>query len=192
MYALVKDGAILRYPYSVTDLRRDNPGTSFPRFPSDDTLEAFGVVTVETTAQPVYDPIHERPQDSAVINGNAVVQVWTINRRDDIQTVDDFAAAQLAQIKTACGEIILDRLPIHRQLNYQQRAIELLDIRRERDLTAAEMAERDFIMGERDWLNAMRAHCNGLEATIAAIVAGDDSDDAKRAAIAALNFVPVP
>jgi hypothetical protein len=47
-------------------------------------------------------------------------------------------------------------------------------------------------MGERDWLNAMRAHCNDLEAAIAAIVAGDDSDDAKRAAIAALTFVPVP
>ena len=192
MYALVKDGAVLRYPYSITDLRRDNPGTSFPRFPSDDTLEAFGVVTVETTAQPEFDPIHERPQDSAAIDGAAVVQVWAVVRRDDIPTVDDFAAAQLAQIKAVCGEVIIARLPIHRQLNYQQRAIELLDIRRERELTAAELAERDFIMGERDWLNALRAHCNDLEATIAAIVAGDDSDDAKRAAIAALILVPVP
>ena len=79
MYALVKDGAILRYPYSITDLRRDNSGTSFPRFPSDDTLEAFGVVTVAEAERPTHDPVtQDLTELQPVLTDGVWVQVWAV------------------------------------------------------------------------------------------------------------------
>jgi hypothetical protein len=192
MHALVINGEVITYPYTMGNLRRDNPGVSFPRAPDAETLATFGMLPVTQTERPAFDPIHERLQDSAVLQDGAVVQVWTALRRDNIPTVQDFAAAHVAQIKAECGDAILVRLPIHRQLNYQRRAIELLDIRRERELTAEEAAERDLLTGERDWLEAMRAESNRLEDAVNAIVAGDASDDEKRTAIAALIFVAVP
>jgi hypothetical protein len=192
MHALILNGAVEKYPYSIGNLRKDNPQVSFPKNPPDETLAAFGMLPVTRTAPPEFDPLHERLQDGAAVNGDGVVQVWTVLRRDDIPTVEDFAAAQIARIKADCGDAILVRLPIHRQLNYQQRAIELLDIRRERGLTAEEAAERDFIMVERDWLNAMRVESNRLEAAIVAAVDSDATDDVKRTTIAALIFVAVP
>jgi hypothetical protein len=192
MKALVKNGVIEKYPYNFTDLRRDNRQVSFPKDPSDERLAELGLVPVTPTERPAHDPLHERLQDSAAVEGDAVVQVWTAIRRDDIPTVEDFAAEKITQIKTACGEAILIRLPVHRQLNFQRRAIELLDIRRERELTQAEAAERDALTAERDWLEAMRAESNRLEDAVNAVVAGDDSDDEKRTAIAALTFVAVP
>lgn len=192
MHALILNGAVEKYPYSIGNLRKDNPQVSFPKIPPAETLAAFGMLPVTRTDPPAHDPIHERLQDSAALQDGAVVQVWTAVRRNDIPTVEDFAAEKIAQIKTACGEAILIRLPVHRQLNFQRRAIELLDIRRERELTQAEAAERDALTAERDWLEAMRAESNRLEDAVNAVVAGDDSDDEKRTAIAALTFVAVP
>ena len=41
-YVLLKaDGSIDRYPYTLTDLIRANPGTSFAKTISDETAAAF-------------------------------------------------------------------------------------------------------------------------------------------------------
>ena len=49
------DGTLERYPYTLTDLRRDNPGTSFPPDISDEVAASFGVVPVIPADQPAYD-----------------------------------------------------------------------------------------------------------------------------------------
>lgn len=41
--------------YSIQDLRRDNPDTSFPASPSDETLAAWGVYPCEPVTPPSYD-----------------------------------------------------------------------------------------------------------------------------------------
>ena len=73
MYALIENGAVVRYPYTVTDLRLANRGTSFPSQVSDETLldfglhKVFGVSPPPTTntqvleeGTPVFDQIGQR------------------------------------------------------------------------------------------------------------------------------------
>lgn len=188
MYALITNGVVEKYPYSIGQLRKDNPQTSFPKNPVDSLLAEYGVFPVVRTDWPEHDPIHQRVQDRAEWRDGQAVQVWDIVRREDIPTVADFAAERTQAVRDACGSVILARLPIHRQLNLQRRAIELLDIVRERPLTEAELTERTRITVERDWLEAQRAECNRLEDLISTIVSSEGADDHKRNAIAQIVF----
>jgi len=38
MHALIDNGSVEQYPYTIGNLRRDNPNTSFPKRPSDAML----------------------------------------------------------------------------------------------------------------------------------------------------------
>lgn len=49
------DGNLERYPYTLTDLRRDNPRTSFPKSISDETAAEFGCVSVTMVDPPAED-----------------------------------------------------------------------------------------------------------------------------------------
>lgn len=56
MYAKIKDGAVYKFPYSVGELRRDNPNTSFPKQISDEAMADFGMVAVIEKPAPEFDP----------------------------------------------------------------------------------------------------------------------------------------
>ena len=45
------------YPYSVSQLKRDNPQTSFPKDMTDEVLASWGVFPVYSTEQPKYDSV---------------------------------------------------------------------------------------------------------------------------------------
>ena len=78
MFAKLTNGTIDQYPYTVGDLRRDNPQTSFPRQIPDETLAEYGVVKVTPTPQPTYDNIVERPKELPPVEQDGEwVQQWT-------------------------------------------------------------------------------------------------------------------
>ena len=52
---LAADGSVDRYPYTLTDLRRANPGTSFPKKISDEVAAGFNCFPVEPTEPPADD-----------------------------------------------------------------------------------------------------------------------------------------
>ena len=52
---LASDGTLERYPYTLTDLRRDNPNTSFSAVIDDSTARSLGAVPVKPSPQPVDD-----------------------------------------------------------------------------------------------------------------------------------------
>ena len=52
MYALIVNAKVKKYPYSMAELRADNPQTSFPDNPSKKMLESFGVFEVKETPRP--------------------------------------------------------------------------------------------------------------------------------------------
>jgi hypothetical protein len=55
---LVKiDGDDIIFPYTLYQLREDNPRTSFPRELSDELLEDFGVFQVERAPLPPHNPL---------------------------------------------------------------------------------------------------------------------------------------
>ena len=49
MYALITNGQVEKFPYSIGLLRKDNPNTSFPKTPTEQTLASFGVYPVRET-----------------------------------------------------------------------------------------------------------------------------------------------
>ena len=78
-YALIKNEEITVYPYSVTQLRRDNPLTSFPKAPSDDLLASWDVYPVTDTPRPEHDPMtQDIAEGDPVLEGETWVRVWIV------------------------------------------------------------------------------------------------------------------
>lgn len=99
MFALIKNSKVVKYPYTVTDLRRDTPNVSFPDNPSDAVLLDFGVHRVyfstfpdATTSQvveealPVFDQTAQR-----------WTQVWNVRNlsTNEIQQRNDVKADEV-------------------------------------------------------------------------------------------------
>lgn len=91
-YALIINGAVVQYPYSFAQLRRDHPDVSFPSAPSDEVLAGFGVVKVHPSDQPTHDAITQNVvQATPVLVNNQWVQGWEIEGA----TAEQIAARQL-------------------------------------------------------------------------------------------------
>lgn len=57
MFAKIKNGAVDKFPYTVGELRRDNPNTSFPKQISEAVMADFGMVAVSEKPAPAFDPM---------------------------------------------------------------------------------------------------------------------------------------
>jgi len=76
MYVLAPNQSIEQYPYSVGELRRANPNTSFPSFPADELLAEWGVYPVVPTPEPVLDITKSRVEGDLVLVEGQWTQVW--------------------------------------------------------------------------------------------------------------------
>lgn len=63
MYIKYQNNQIVKYPYTLGDLYKDNPHTSYPRDLTEDTLCEYGVYTVEHSTYPIYDVFSEMVQE---------------------------------------------------------------------------------------------------------------------------------
>lgn len=96
---------IVAYPYSPTDLIRDNPSTSFPAGPlSLETLSEWGVFPVTLTSPPIFNPRTQRllelhPSDSE----GEWVQGWVVEplSPDEIIFRDEQQAAAVRSDRNA-------------------------------------------------------------------------------------------
>ena len=90
MYVKVTNGAVDQYPYTVGDLRRDNPNTSFPKRPSDDLLADWGVYPVTINDTPSID---ERTQTFAIEDAPTLSDgSWSIGYTVSSKTADEISA----------------------------------------------------------------------------------------------------
>ena len=64
MFVKAINNQVVAYPYSVGDLRRDNPNTSFPKTIPLETMAAFNMYPVETGNYPAYDAETQRIEHS--------------------------------------------------------------------------------------------------------------------------------
>lgn len=55
MFAKITNGTVHKFPYSVGQLRRDNPNTSFPKIISEQTMAEYGVFPVSELPAPSFD-----------------------------------------------------------------------------------------------------------------------------------------
>ena len=60
MYALITNQKVEKFPYSIGQLRKDNPQTSFPAKPSKELLESYGVFEVKNGVKPDYNELTQR------------------------------------------------------------------------------------------------------------------------------------
>jgi hypothetical protein len=96
MYALVINGAIEKYPYSLADLRNDNPQVSFP-FPIDDVILAgWNVFPVAATTAPEIDYTKVLTEGAPVFDG-VWKQTWVITDNPDASQVAERLRAKAYQ-----------------------------------------------------------------------------------------------
>jgi len=77
MYVLIKDEAVVTYPYTIGKLRKDNLNTSFPKNPSDDFLASWGVMRVTQTDKPQVNYTKNVIENTPVLSDGAWTQVWS-------------------------------------------------------------------------------------------------------------------
>lgn len=97
MYVKITNGNVDTYPYSVGQLRRDNPNTSFPKRIPDAMLEDWGVYAVTVADQPSYTRRTQTCSQNA--NPTLVSNVWTIE-----WTVTDKTSAEITEYDNARAE----------------------------------------------------------------------------------------
>lgn len=77
MYIKVTNGAYEK-PYSIGQLRKDNPRTSFPKNPSEALLAEWGVFPVSPVSQPSVDHTKNVIEKSPVKVNGKWTQAWEV------------------------------------------------------------------------------------------------------------------
>lgn len=74
MYLLITNDTVSRFPYTLEELRADNPHTSFPLQMGEEELAAWGVFEVETQSPPAFNEQTEslEPAAPALVDGRWV------------------------------------------------------------------------------------------------------------------------
>lgn len=81
MYALIDGSAVKQYPYTVEQLRKANPRTSFPANPSPSALEGFGAFMVSNTLPPECDAMTQALEEATPTFDSETArwsQVWLV------------------------------------------------------------------------------------------------------------------
>lgn len=77
MYVKVTNG--LPEIYSIGQLRRDNPNTSFPKTLSEGTLASYNVFPLSPTDPPAYDYTKNVVEGTPELVGGVWTQVWSVS-----------------------------------------------------------------------------------------------------------------
>jgi len=96
MYVKISNGAVDQFPYTVGNLRRDNPNTSFPKKPSDEMLQSWGVYRVTVLSQPSYTERTQNIQQEdapSLVDGSWVLG-WSVTEKtsEEISEFDSMVA----------------------------------------------------------------------------------------------------
>ena len=76
MYIKIKDG-IITYPYTIGQLKLENPNVSFPQTITNEVLENFGVYPVESV-EVTDDYTKNIVEGTPTLSGSVYVQTWNI------------------------------------------------------------------------------------------------------------------
>lgn len=85
MFALVQNGALVRYPYTITDLRLANQNVSFAANVDDDTLASFGMVRVITVDRPNVTDGQVVEEDQPIFSDGNWVQTWVVRELNEAE-----------------------------------------------------------------------------------------------------------
>jgi hypothetical protein len=79
MYVKVNNQGVEKFPYTIGNLRKDNPNVSFPKVLSNEVLQNFGVFEVAPTEKPSFNEATQKVEQGDPVNVNGQwQQVWVI------------------------------------------------------------------------------------------------------------------
>jgi hypothetical protein len=107
MHALIKDGKVFKYPYLLSDLKRENPDTSFPNVLSEAILLSWGVVEVVATPQPEADYSKTLIEGTPIFEANELRQTWSVVEAS-ISEVADRISQKSREVRNQRGEKLKD------------------------------------------------------------------------------------
>lgn len=99
MYVLASNKTPEKFPYSIGNLRSDNPQTSFPTNPTNETLALFNVFPVVSTGVQHDPTLQVAAQDGCVYNEG--LQRWETTWTVRSKTADELAAEAAAAVAKA-------------------------------------------------------------------------------------------
>lgn len=76
MYLKLENGNI-RYPYTISELKSENPNTSFPAVLTNEVLESFDVYYVEPTEY-TDDYTKNIEEGTPILSDSSYIQIWNI------------------------------------------------------------------------------------------------------------------
>ena len=78
MYVKINNGQVETYPYSIGQLRKDNPNTSYPKTPTPELLAEWGVYPVTQVDRPQVDHTKNVTEGNPVQINSAWTQNWVV------------------------------------------------------------------------------------------------------------------
>lgn len=95
--ALIKNGQVAVYPYSMSEFRATHPKVSLPENPTEAQLNEQGMYTVYATPQPSYNPILQNCVEGTPENtGGKWYQTWVVSAATPAEIASRQAAARAA------------------------------------------------------------------------------------------------
>lgn len=106
MYVLAPNQTVETFPYSIGNLRRDNPTTSFPRNPSDELLAAWNVFPVREVAAPSHDEATENcSQVNPTLENGEWVMTWQVTSASSDEIASRLAKKS-AEVRSQRNELL--------------------------------------------------------------------------------------
>ena len=98
MFALIENGAVKKYPYSLYEIQRANLNTSFPSAVSDATMAEYGAMRVYFATQPALSDTQVLEEDPPVFDVDAQrwSQVWRVREMTTEEVTQRFDSAASA------------------------------------------------------------------------------------------------
>jgi hypothetical protein len=101
MYALINNQTVIKFPYSLDDLRMENPNTSFPNSISAETLAEFNVFQVSQTTPDFNELTQTAEMSGCVFNATSGQweTAWTVRAKTQQELDLDLERFKLIAIK---------------------------------------------------------------------------------------------
>ena len=107
MFVKTTNDQIDQYPYTVGNLRRDNPNTSFPKRVSDEMLADWGVYPVAKADMPNVDHTQNLTEGQPALVDGQWQQTWVITDATP-EEVSQRAAQQADDIRNTRNQLLSD------------------------------------------------------------------------------------
>ncbi len=78
LYVKANNDTVIKYPYTIGNLRQDNPGWCFPKDPSSECLVDFGAYKVQNTPSPEYNAHIEKLVENVELVDGVWTQTWVV------------------------------------------------------------------------------------------------------------------